>query len=212
MGDTQYSDIPVEEWLSARESLKLVHHVAKDHSAHRTICQRAHVGMIRAKAEKFIQAGRDMGAVELPPEFWWAKGREALSQNWEAGDFDTWINKKYHWQAFGVEFLTDDIMKLIPKDTSGLSVLSELPEEETNTSGKSAGGRARSENWTTWIAELAHYIHYTGIPEGEGSKGQESIIKAIESSAIEQGLEVPASSTVKSTVRAVLLRIRSGEN
>jgi len=52
---------------------------------------------------------------DLPAEFWWAKGHQALNQNWPAGDFDTWIKGgQVHLEAFGVSFFRADIEKLIP--------------------------------------------------------------------------------------------------
>ena len=52
--------------------------------------------------------------VELPPQFWWARGHPAtLNQNWDTGDFDTWIESTHHWRAFGVQFLKSDIEALL---------------------------------------------------------------------------------------------------
>jgi hypothetical protein len=46
---------------------------------------------------------------------WWAEGEVALTQNWTAGDFDTWTpNQKIHMEAFGVSFLRAEIEKLLP--------------------------------------------------------------------------------------------------
>ena len=80
-----------------------------------TICQRAHSGLIRARADRFIVNEKVRKNVEIPKEFWWAEGHEALTQNWPAGDFDTWLdNGSVHLQAYGVLFLRTDIQKLIP--------------------------------------------------------------------------------------------------
>jgi hypothetical protein len=43
--------------------------------------------------------------VEVPPKFWWARGHEALTQNWSTGDFERWIDKRAHYKAYGVKFL-----------------------------------------------------------------------------------------------------------
>ena len=85
--------------------------------AQMTICKRAHIGLIRARAERFIADKRESTDFDIPKGFWWAEGHEALHQNWPVGDFDTWINNgRLHLQAFGVSFLRTDVEKIIPTD------------------------------------------------------------------------------------------------
>lgn len=95
-----------DEWISASKALDLLGRRSSNHIA---ICTRAHAGMVKARAKRFIQVIEKFDNAEVPSEFWWAKGHEALGQNWQTGDFETWIDSKYHWQAFGVEFLRSDI-------------------------------------------------------------------------------------------------------
>ena len=52
---------------------------------------------------------------ELPAKFWWAKGHVALDQDWAAGDFSTWIEQTYLWEAFGVKFAEADILAMLSK-------------------------------------------------------------------------------------------------
>jgi predicted nucleotide-binding protein len=100
-----------EEWISAASAVSLL---GMAHSlGTRTICKRAHAGLIKARAERFICAdGRSADNVDVPVEFWWAKGEAALHQNWTAGDFDTWIDNRIHLEAFGVTFRRSDIERL----------------------------------------------------------------------------------------------------
>jgi hypothetical protein len=58
---------------------------------------------------------REAQFAALPPSFWWAEGHEALEQNWITGDFATWIDRTFHWQAFGTEFSRNDIAAMLPK-------------------------------------------------------------------------------------------------
>ena len=95
-----------DEWISANKALDLLNRRLSSRIA---ICTRAYAGMVKARAKRFIRANIKFGNAEVPSKFWWAKGHEALGQNWQTGDFDTWIDGKYHWQAFGVEFLRSDI-------------------------------------------------------------------------------------------------------
>ena len=80
------------------------------------ICERSHAGLIRTHAASFYRVDDVQADAELPREFWWAEGHEALDQNWQTGDFSTWIDHKHHWRAFGVRFALDDLLKLLPID------------------------------------------------------------------------------------------------
>ena len=80
--------------ISARSAVSLLG--IGDTHAQRTICQRAYAGLIQARAERFIRDGRASDNVEIPREFWWAKGEAALTQNWATGDFETWIDQRKH--------------------------------------------------------------------------------------------------------------------
>jgi hypothetical protein len=107
-------------WITAAEALNLLKGpFGSAYEAQMTICKRAHSGMIRARAQRFVMDDRETSDdFEIPKEFWWAEGHSALHQNWTAGDFDTWTpNKQTHLQAFGVSFLRPDIEKLIPSGT-----------------------------------------------------------------------------------------------
>jgi hypothetical protein len=101
-----------EEWISGASALALLG--MKHGDAPRTICKRAHAGLIKARAERFIRDGQPADNVDIPVEFWWAKGEAALHQNWETGDFDTWIDQRVHLQAFGVTFRRSDIERSRP--------------------------------------------------------------------------------------------------
>jgi len=45
--------------------------------------------------------------------FWWAKGHEALEQDWASGDFSTWIQSKQQLFAFGVTFPLSKILEMV---------------------------------------------------------------------------------------------------
>ncbi len=101
------------DWMSASAALALVRERNGSGDAAISIARRAHAGLVRTRARLFSQdVPRDFGSkeqlnrehVELPREFWWAEGHEALEADWAAGDFSTWIENTYHWQAFSIEF------------------------------------------------------------------------------------------------------------
>jgi uncharacterized protein (TIGR02391 family) len=108
-----------EEWITAREAAHLLKPVLNSaYEAQMTICKRAHTGLIRSHAQRFIMDDKTRDNFEIPKQFWWAEGHQALKQNWPAGDFDPWVDDgECHLQAFGVSFLCADIEKMIPTGT-----------------------------------------------------------------------------------------------
>jgi hypothetical protein len=125
VGSTGFSsDAPMsekEEWISAASAVALLG--MKHLPGTLAICKRAHAGLIRARAVRFVDHGRSAGNADVPAKFWWAKGEAALTQDWATGDFETWIDDR-NVQAFGVSFLRADIEKMVP---SGLAKQSSAP-------------------------------------------------------------------------------------
>ncbi len=102
------------EWVSAPEAIQILRPIMEVYAAQKTICARAHSGLIRARAERFMTDDKVAEGHDVPTEFWWAEGGAALQQNWATGDFDTWIDHRVHLKAFGVSFSHGDIEKMIP--------------------------------------------------------------------------------------------------
>ncbi|WP_131818609.1 hypothetical protein [Sphingomonas turrisvirgatae] len=97
----------VEQWIDASKALK----IAGDNFA---LCSRLHSGLVTGRAAK-LQLGEEVRVnAVIPKGFWWATGHEALEQNWESGDFSTWIERTYHWQAFGVHFGLSGLLAMVP--------------------------------------------------------------------------------------------------
>ena len=116
----------MEFWVPAGKSLALVgRELGGDYLAVRPICERAHAGLLKARAELFI-AGEDRREnAPVPAEFWWAEGDEALHQDWRLGDFETWTDQKVRLRAFGVQFDFEGLRRLVPPEKAG-SALREL--------------------------------------------------------------------------------------
>lgn len=115
LGDLGFGLTKKEEWVTAAGALHLLRFTMGQATATIAICERANDGMIKTKAERFIRDKKVSDNVELPGEFWWARGEEALKQNWITGDFETWIGQTHYLRAYGVRFLKSDILKMIPK-------------------------------------------------------------------------------------------------
>lgn len=103
-----------KEWVRAAEAVAMLKPILAEYSARLRICERAHGGLIRARAEQFHQGQRVLHNHDIPKEFWWAEGHEALEQDWASGDFSTWIEHRIQLKAFGVTFARADIQKLLP--------------------------------------------------------------------------------------------------
>jgi hypothetical protein len=163
------------------------------------IATRAYAGLLRSNAALLIYKQERLRDQHVPHTFWWAKGYAALTQNWDLGDFETWIDKKIHIQAFGVRFLRADLDEMLG---------SVSPAVRPAIAAES-GGRPRSELWPEWVAELVMLIHDEGIPE---SPRVEDLIKRVADRLAERDLDAPGRTTVQDTARAVLRRLQDAGN
>jgi predicted nucleotide-binding protein len=157
-GDRALKDITHQkqqnhEWISAADAINLVG--MKSFAGTRTICKRAHAGLIKGRAERFIRDGRPIDDADIPAEFWWAEGEAALNQNWITGDFDTWINQRLHLEAFGVTFRRSDIERLKP-------TARDEGQQKMKKTGKTVFiGHGRSEVWRALKDFLQDRLHLT---------------------------------------------------
>jgi hypothetical protein len=103
-----------EEWISAAEAVAMLKPIMTEYSARIRICERAYGELIHARAEQFHVDQQVSHNQDIPKEFWWAEGNQALEQDWATGDFSTWIDHRIHLKAFGVTFARADIEKLVP--------------------------------------------------------------------------------------------------
>lgn len=95
-----------EHWISAAKALDVCGNSF-------AICKRANAGLVSARARLFLIDGTPTEWMEVPKEFWWASGEAALTQDWQSGDFSTWIDQKRHLKAFGVDFGLSGILKML---------------------------------------------------------------------------------------------------
>lgn len=204
-GLTEYADgeepFRPEEWLTASETIRLVRTATMSPASNITIATRANAGLVRAHADLLIIGSESRRDIAVPVKFWWATGHEALTQNWETGDFETWVDRRFHLQAFGVRFHREDIQRMLPGSFA-------IEPTVTKAEARSSGGRRMSELWPEWVAELVIQIHDAGVPPGIGSQGADELIATLATRLAERGLEAPSRTTVQETVAAVLRRLR----
>jgi predicted nucleotide-binding protein len=105
-----------DEWISARDALAYVRQGMDYDDAVEAICKRACLGLVKAQAAQYVSNGSSAVNAEVPRAFWWAEGKETLTQNWASGDFETWIRNTIRLQAFCVSFSRLDIEKILPAE------------------------------------------------------------------------------------------------
>jgi predicted nucleotide-binding protein len=117
------------EWMSAAEALAFLDGRA------RSICQHAKAGLVKARAKLFIAGGRRDSDCEIPPDFWWAEGEEALEQDWATGHFKTTpprdrLGVGIYLEAFGVQFRRLEIEQLKPHQATAVKARATSPSQE----------------------------------------------------------------------------------
>jgi hypothetical protein len=193
--ETEEAAAESQKWISAAEAVRLLKPIFNsDYLAQMTICKRAHGGLIRARAERFLTDKKE--GFEIPKGFWWAEGNTALNQNWPAGDFDTWIDRgEVHLQAFGVSFFHPDINKLIPAGSA-----QPVPPPPS----PSVGGRPPADWWEDLLIEIC-FQHFRGDLK---PKVQADVERAMQDWILKNGYEA-APSTVRTRARKVWQAIKS---
>ena len=96
-----------EHWIEAHQAKEIA---GSSHS----LCERLRDGLIASRAETFVRHDQALSAALLPKEFWWAGGYDALEQDWAAGQFSTWIDRAFHWKAYGVQMALSGVLEMLP--------------------------------------------------------------------------------------------------
>lgn len=125
--------------------------------------------------------------------------------SWATGDFRVQLHKDFSDVTLIFNGLQFDPLALQAAFTSTSNASTIGP----SIAPRNVGGRPASAAWPNWIAELAHYIHEQGFPDGAGSQGLESIISTVADRLETRGLSYPSRATVQPAVRAVLDRLRA---
>lgn len=186
------------EWISAADALSLLLNADVPWGrATRAICKRAHLGLALARALHFISAARQgiERDAEVPSEFWWAEGEEALEADWKTGDFETWTrNGSIRMQAFGVTFRRSDIEAMVPPRT----VLDEqpTPSAPSPVPMKARGGRPKADWSEDSLIEMARQLYVGDL----NPKTQADIERAMQEWLSNNGHEA-APSTVRERAR-----------
>lgn len=192
-----------DEWLSASETHRRIITVTLSRETHLAIAQRAHTGILRSKALMLSIDSTNRPNAEIPKEFWWAGGREALVQNWQTGDFETWIGQRQRLRALGVSFHLRDLQKCFPDVFKP-----ELTKSASTDPAAGKAGRPTAEWWDDLWIEICRSLYVGDLKP----KRQADIEKAM-SDWIESSGKSAAISTVRARARKLWQAIsREDEN
>lgn len=103
------------EWIKASLAVAYVSGGTDDGGAQWRIRERAFAGMIKAKAEHIVVDEQDLRDQLVDRDFW-TDGREALQEDWTAGDFSSCPDGLNEVKAFGVSFDFAALSELVPAD------------------------------------------------------------------------------------------------
>lgn len=185
-----------DEWLSSSETIKLAREVMSLFQAPRAICKRAFDGLIETRGTRVILGTAVVEDGKIPSMFWWAEGEDALTQNWQTGDFETFFEKHMRWRAYGVQFRAQDVMEML-----GISLKS-TPEKQSTF--QSPAGRPAAAWWDDLWIEICRQLY-----EGDLKPTRQiDIERAMQSWASSKGHE-PASSTIRERARKLWTAIGS---
>lgn len=133
-----------DEWMSAKEALEyFLSRGVSYYEAKTTIFDRAHEGLIGARAKLVTVAGARYIDDEVPPDLW----AEELSEKWDAGDFAIASQYSYSLKAFGVEFRRSDIEQMGPPSHVSSGGASFRPAQSFNAQTVFIGHGGRSSEW-----------------------------------------------------------------
>jgi hypothetical protein len=183
------------EWISASEALARVAKTAGITTAAMTICGRAYAGLVDARAARLVWHDRSDDDCPIPKEFWWARGERALRQNWAAGDFETWIDHKYHLLAYGVTFDRAGIEAIITA-AGGFRKEADRPANP--------GGRQAAAWWDDLWVEICRQLYSGDLKPSR----QADIASAMLKWTSDNGHE-PAESTIRERARKLWKALES---
>lgn len=168
----------------------------------------ARAGAIVARARSFTLGEEHETNRELSQQEWQiaSEGRDGFI-NWSTGELQCkvrqYMRPDLQLKARGIEFRGDQLDTLAP-------IVERAAEESSASILKNRGGRKRSEQWPSFVAELCKYLHDEGFPAGEGTAGAEAVMDAVFAKLAERGIDETISrSTAQPVVNETLRRFRA---
>lgn len=144
----------IGKWISARQAREIVAPGWK-HNGGPTdvICQRARVGLVKAKASLFVSTTGGQKSEKsnhpISKEFW---GGEILTQKWAQGDFSTSMHsggREIYCEAYGVTFEQSGILAMTPGDKPATSA-----SQPTVPDQRAKGGSPGKYDWAKAVGAI----------------------------------------------------------
>ena len=105
------------EWIKANLALRYAAFGDDEYSVGKRIVERAHAGIIAAKAQKLLWNGSEESNCRIPQAFWRFEDLNGdLVEDWERGDFHRSDRYEIEEQAFGVSFDFLAVADLVPPE------------------------------------------------------------------------------------------------
>lgn len=83
--------------------------------------------------------------------------------------------------------------------------------QKSNPMPAASAGRKAASWWPAFSEEIAVYVHEEGLPDGDGSEGQEQVIRAILQRLSDRNIDASRTS-IQPVIKAILARLRSARN
>ena len=182
------ADLP-DQWISSSETIRLVRTHLVSFTRTKTIARGHMPACSVSRASVLMSSTKSEKDAAVPKEFWWAEGKEALTANWKAGDFETWIDRRLRIRAFGVRFHAGDLRDLIPNAVPLGIAAPDVP-------ALAKGGRPPAEWWDDLWIEMCRALYVGDLQP----QRQADIEKAMNDWIASKG-ESAAFSTVRSRAR-----------
>jgi len=137
------------DWISADEAMCWAEESHDFMDAVRLIGERAHEGLIHARAKRLRQGDYAKDDCDVPSAFWRGLSRSHLPQNWTVGDFEGSLNDRDICRAFGVTFRRSDLEACLPPRKSAPTV----PAKTLNS------GRRPADWWEDLWIEIVRQLY-----------------------------------------------------
>ncbi len=125
-----------DEWIGAAEAIATLKPILTEYSAQMRICERAHGGLIRSRAEQFHAHSACFTTTTSRRSFGGRKVTKHLSRIGLREIFRLGLIASIQLKAFGVTFARADIHKLLPPRNSLKADTVTLTEEDDQVIGK----------------------------------------------------------------------------
>ncbi|WP_416909160.1 MAG: hypothetical protein ACMVO5_06070 [Polymorphobacter sp.] len=201
-----------DEWITASDTLRLLASKHVNGSWRQTIFSRLQEGLIRSKADTFVQGSTQSRSQMLDVRFW-GRGSSDVSSRWEPGDFERRVSSGHLAKAFGVCFAKEDILAMLGRDATMDQKPAPVSKPTSSTStARSKGGRPHE--FDHWEAAATVAIMLSRNPEQTGHRGHRMTQASVEALLKETYTKigrVPQADTLQKAAKGILRALQKNQ-